>query len=92
MLLFMVSSEIRGLKKGLQRDSHHVNKILIATPGKMAVSSAHPSLIVENRCGSGRMRCKVRATPQRADQGHRHPQFILGGYLIEAPHRIREPA
>jgi hypothetical protein len=22
-----------------------------------------------------------RATPQRADQGHRHPQFILGGYL-----------
>jgi ABC-type multidrug transport system fused ATPase/permease subunit len=25
--------------------------------------------------------CKGRATPQRADQGHRHPQFILGGYL-----------
>jgi hypothetical protein len=24
-----------GLKKELQRDSHHVNKILIPTPGKM---------------------------------------------------------
>jgi hypothetical protein len=25
--------------------------------------------------------CKGRATPQRVDQSHRHPQFIPGGYL-----------
>jgi pimeloyl-ACP methyl ester carboxylesterase len=54
-----------------------------------------PGINCANGYGSGRMRgkapgppqcehCKGWATLQRADQGHRHPQFIIGGYLATA--------